>query len=144
LLLSDLHMLHETLDELKSKDVDIAHPLANQVTYVKSLDYTVRVNTDVIFNLSTILKNEMIQSHDKYQQIMRDIAWLNMMIYNHNVLFFVIRQIEFALVQLTQQVDEMLVAVQHILLGKLPITIANPKNLHNMLRNISLCRKIMK
>ena len=33
---SDLDMLQETLDELKSKNVDIAHSLANQVTYVKS------------------------------------------------------------------------------------------------------------
>jgi hypothetical protein len=32
---ADLHMLHDTLDELKSKDVDIAHSLANQVTYAK-------------------------------------------------------------------------------------------------------------
>jgi len=71
-------MLHETLDELKSKDIDITHSLANQVTYVKSLDHTVRVNSDAISNLSTLLKNEMIQLHDKYQQIIRDIAWLNM------------------------------------------------------------------
>jgi hypothetical protein len=68
---ADLHMLHDTLDELKSKDVDIAHSLANQVTYVKSLDHTVRVNSDAILKLSTILKNEMILSHDKYQQIIR-------------------------------------------------------------------------
>jgi len=84
---SELHMLHETLDELKSKDVDIAHSLANQVTYVKSLDHTVRVNADVILNLSTILKNEMIQSYDKYQQVIRDIAWLNMTIYNQCFIF---------------------------------------------------------
>jgi len=81
----------------------------------------------------------MIQSNDNYQQIIRDIAWLNMTIYNHSVLFLVVRQIEFGLLQLTQQVDEMLVAVQHILLGKLPITIVNPKFLHNILRNIPLC-----
>jgi hypothetical protein len=61
-----------------------------------------------------------------------------MTIYNHGVLFLVIRQIEFALLELTQQV-EMLIAVQHILLGKLPITIVKPKILHNILRNISLC-----
>jgi len=88
---SDLNMLHETLDELKYKDVDIAHSLVNQVTYVKCSDHTVRVNTDAIFNLSTILKNKMIQSHDNYQQIIMDIAWLNMTIYNQSVLFLVIR-----------------------------------------------------
>jgi len=31
----DLYMLHETLDKLKSKDIHIAHSLANQATYVK-------------------------------------------------------------------------------------------------------------
>jgi len=39
-------------------------------------------------------------SHDKYKQIIRYIAWLNMTIYNHSVLFLVIRQIEFALLNL--------------------------------------------
>ena len=90
---SDPHMLHEKLDELKSKDVDIEHSLANQVTYVKSLDHKVRVNADAILSLSTILKNKMIQSHDNCQQIIRDIAWLNMTIYNHSVLFLVIRKL---------------------------------------------------
>jgi hypothetical protein len=85
------------------------------------------------------LKNKKIQSHDKYQQIIWDIAWLNMTIYNNSVLFLVGRQIELALLQLTQQVDEMLVAVQNILLGILPISIANPKILQNILCNISLC-----
>jgi hypothetical protein len=102
---------------MKSKEVDIPHSLANQEMYFKRLDHTVRVNFEAILNLSTILKNEIIQSHDKYQQIIRDIAWLNMTVYNHSVLFLVIRQIEFALLELTQQVDEMLIAVQHILLG---------------------------
>ena len=61
-----------------------------------------------------------------------------MTIYNHSVLFLVIRQIELALLQLTEQVDEML-GVLHILLEKLPITIVNPKILHSILRNISIC-----
>ena len=94
----------------------ISYSLANEVTYVKILDHTVRVNADAILNLSTILKNEMIQSHDNYQQIIRDIAWLNMTIYNHCFIFGD-QKVKFALLQLTQQVDEMLVAVQHILLG---------------------------
>jgi len=85
-MLSLTYTLHETL-ELKSKDIDIAHSLANQLTYVKSLDHTVRVNSEAILNLSTILKNKMIQSRDKYQRIIRDIAWLNMKIYIHSVLF---------------------------------------------------------
>jgi hypothetical protein len=56
---SDLRTLHETLDELKFKNADIAHSLKNQVTYVQNLDHHVRVNLDAILNLSTIMKNEM-------------------------------------------------------------------------------------
>jgi len=55
--MSELHTLHETLDELKFKDIDITRSVANQVTYVKSLDHAVRVNSDAILNLSIILKN---------------------------------------------------------------------------------------
>jgi hypothetical protein len=70
---------------------------------------------------------------------MTDIACLNMTIYNRSVLFLVIGEIEFALLELTQLDDEMLATVQHTLLEKLPITIVNFKILHNILRNISLC-----
>jgi hypothetical protein len=103
------------------------------------LVHTAREISDAILNLSTIFKNGMIQSHDKKQQIIRDIAWLNVTIYNHSFLFLVIRRIEIALLEHTQHVDEMLITVQHILLGKLQITIVNPKILHNIFRNISPC-----
>jgi len=35
--LSDLNQLHGTMDELKSKEADNVHSLANQLTYVKGL-----------------------------------------------------------------------------------------------------------
>ena len=56
----------------------------------------------------------------------------------------VIRQIEFALLQLTQQFDEMLLATQHILLGKLPITFVNPKFCTKYyVTYLSVCLKIV-
>jgi hypothetical protein len=70
-----LHILHDKLNELKTKDDHIAHSFANELTYVKSLDYTARVNSDTILNLCTILKNKIFQSQDKHQQIIRDTAW---------------------------------------------------------------------
>ena len=33
--LTDLHSLHETLDELKSGDSDVAHSLSSQISYIK-------------------------------------------------------------------------------------------------------------
>jgi len=40
---SDPHSLHETLDELKSKDSDIAHSLSSQISYIKNLESTVKI-----------------------------------------------------------------------------------------------------
>jgi hypothetical protein len=33
--LADLHSLHETIDELKSRDSDIARSLSSQISYIK-------------------------------------------------------------------------------------------------------------
>ena len=34
--LTDLHLLHETLDDLKSRNSDIAHSLSSQISYIKN------------------------------------------------------------------------------------------------------------
>jgi len=47
-------------------------------------------------------------------------------------------QLELAILQLTQQIDELLTAAQNILQGKLPTALINPTILHNILRNVSL------
>jgi hypothetical protein len=65
--------------------------------------------------------------------------WLNLTLFNQSALFTVIRELEYALFQLTYQVDELLMAVQYTLSGKLPITIISPNVLYSILRNISLC-----
>jgi len=66
--LTDLHSLHETLDELKSRDSDIAHSLSSQISYIKNLDSTVKVNAAGIANLSNIVKDIVIQFNEHYQQ----------------------------------------------------------------------------
>ena len=113
---SDMHLLYKALDDLKSKDIDIVHSLSNQVIYNRNLDLTVWANSDAILNVSTIVKNKIVQSHVRYLQIVSDI-WLNVTIYSQSVLDMVFRQLEFALLQLTQRIDELLAAVQYILLG---------------------------
>jgi len=137
--LSDLNPLHGTIDELKSKEADIVHSLASQLTYVKGLGQNTRVNADAIANMSTIVKQELVQSHDRYVELTRDVMWLNLTLFNESTLFTVIRELEFALIQLTHQVDELQMAVQHSLSGKLPMSILSPNILHSILRNISLC-----
>jgi len=48
-----------------------------------------------------------------------------------------VRQLEFALFHLTQQVDELLAAIQYALQGKLPVTLICPSVLHGIIRNVS-------
>ena len=42
-----------------------------------------------------------------------DILWLNMNFFNHSSLFMLVTQLEYSLLQLTLQVDELIVAKQH-------------------------------
>ena len=41
-----------------------------------------RVNTDAIANMSTIVKKELVQSHDRYVELTKDIMWLNVTLLN--------------------------------------------------------------
>ena len=75
---SDVHELHGVLDNLQNRNSDIVHSLANQLTYVKKVADTMSLNTESIANLSNIVNNSIIQSHDKYQQITRDLLWFNL------------------------------------------------------------------
>jgi len=49
---SDLHLLHDVVNELHQRNIDIVHSLANQLTYVKDLSTTTKINADAIANLS--------------------------------------------------------------------------------------------
>ena len=64
--------------------------------------------------------------------------WLNVTIHSQSEIYMAVRQLEFSLLQLIQQVDELLTAIQCILGGRLPMTLVNPLVLHNILRNVSL------
>jgi hypothetical protein len=52
---TDVHQLHETLDQLQTKSSYIVHSLSNQLTYIKKLDTLTKVNTDAITNVSSVL-----------------------------------------------------------------------------------------
>ena len=72
---TDIHLLHETIDKLKSNNADISHSLTDQITYeyIKKLDTANKMNSNAIANLSEIVKNVVIQFRDNSQQLMRDI-----------------------------------------------------------------------
>ena len=75
---------------------------------------------DAISNLSSIIKSNIIDSRQKFQQTTRDILWLNLTIRGQSTLFTTIRQLEFAILQ---QFDELTNAVQNVILGKVTISL---------------------
>jgi len=56
--------LHNTLDELEDKNSDLVHSLSNQVTYVKKLDTVIGINSQAIANLTSVIKDNVVHSHD--------------------------------------------------------------------------------
>jgi superoxide dismutase len=92
--------------------------LAKQLTYVKKLGDTESLNTEAIENLSSIVKDSVIQSHGKYQQITQDLIWFNLTFFGQGTTFAVFRQLEFALLQLSQQLDENFSVIQTAILGQ--------------------------
>ena len=88
---SDNNLLHDALKELQLQNSDITHSLSNQLTYVKKLDTAVKIVTDAIANLSNIIKDNMIQSHDEFQKFARNILWLNVTLFGQRELHTMFR-----------------------------------------------------
>jgi hypothetical protein len=116
----------------------MGHSVANQLTYIKKLDTVAKVNTDDIANLSSIYKCNMISSHEKFQQIARDILWLNLTLHGQSDLFMTIRELQLAILRLIQQLDELMSAVQYTIVGKLPLNLVDPTTLHSIKKITSL------
>jgi hypothetical protein len=136
--ISDVQSLHGVINELKQRTSDITHSLTNQLMYVKDLSTSSKVNAGAIANLSSILKDQIVQSHDKLQQIARDIMWLNVILQDQGTMFMHVKQLEFILLHLAQQVESLFSAVQYAIQGKLSIQLFNPVVFHNILRKVTL------
>jgi hypothetical protein len=135
---SDIHLLHEVLNELQFQNSNISHSLANQFTYVKKLNTAVKIDTEAVANLSSIIKEIMVQSHERYQQVVRDILWLNITFFGQSEMHTVNRQLKFTLFQLVLQIDDLFNVVQCAMHGLLSIKLVNPIVLQNILRNVTL------
>ena len=57
------------------------YSLTNKLTYVKDLSTSTKINADAIANLTTALRDQIIQSHDEFKKIATDILWLNVTIF---------------------------------------------------------------
>jgi hypothetical protein len=136
--LTDIHSQHELLNTLKIQNSDMSHSLSNQLTYVKKLSTATKLDTEAVTNLSNVIKDHMIMSHDELQQMARHIIWLNVTFFGHSTLHSSIRRLEFTLLQILQQFTDLLDAVQLAIQGTLSIKLINPVVLQNILRNVTL------
>jgi hypothetical protein len=132
------HSLHGTLNELEAREAVISHSLNSQISYVKGIALGSRTNSDAIANLSNVVKTEFIQLYNRYMKLASDAWQFNVTFMDYSSLVGLIRQIEFSLLQMIVQLDELNMAVQTVLTGKLPIAILKPNVLHGILRNVSL------
>jgi hypothetical protein len=134
----DIQELHSVFDDLQTKNSDIVHSWKNQLSYVEKLNKITTINADAIEDISNIVKHDMIKSHDKFQQITRDIVWLNVTICGQSEISMAVRRLEFALLQLTQQIYDLFIALQCAIQGNLSVKLIDPLTLQNILRNVIL------
>ena len=102
--------LHTLFDKLNSRNSDLVHSVNDQLTYVKKLDIVAAANAETIANHFNIVKNNIVKSH-KFQEITRDILYLNLIIFGQSEMYITVRQLEFALSQLLLQLDDLLTAI---------------------------------
>ena len=136
--IADIKQLHDTLNDLQLQNSDVTHSLYNQLTYVKELGTATEDNAEATANLSSIVKDNIIQSHDILQELTRDLKWLNITVYAQSELFTNIWQLEFALLRLIQQMDELFNAIQSAIQGRLSISLITTTILLNIIKNVSL------
>ena len=92
----------------------------------------VKINAAGIANLSNTVKDIVIQSSEHYRQVNRNLMWLNLTLNGQSRIFTAVRELEFTLLHLIQQVDELFLAIQHAIQGKLSVNLINPTTLRSI------------
>jgi hypothetical protein len=102
--MADLHTLHESVDRLHENEKDIVHSVNEQLTYIKKVQYEVRFDTESVKLLSDKVKNMMLDSQKWKDETEWYIHLLNFTLYNQSSILMHIRQLEFGLLQLQQDI----------------------------------------
>ena len=105
-----------------------------QVTYLKQLDGNVRFNYQAITNLSDTLKGIISKTQDGFQEVSSRIIRNSRLIEAAAV----IRQLEFALTQFENSIDELVDTMQYVHLGRKSLNLVRPTALRELLKNIKV------
>ena len=131
---TDVTDLHATVDTMDRRQGDIIHAVNQQLTYLRQLDCSVKLDHNAIANWSYILKDFALKTQGKFQKTVSRLEW------NEKVMDVItaVRRLEFTLRQLELQVDEFLGAMQVLLLGKIPVNLITFVHLYDILKNATL------
>ena len=99
---------------------------------------TPKIDAEAVGNLSTILRDQVITSHDELQIMAKEILMFSVTLFGQSTLFMHIRLLEFGLLQFTQKIDKLFNSLQCAMQGKLSIELVSPFVFQNILRNASL------
>jgi hypothetical protein len=131
---TDVSSLHSTIAEVSQKQGEVIHVLNQHVTYFKQLDSMVRIDHMALANWSSIVKDFIDKSQIKFQKTVTRLEWMSHL---QNATTAV-RNLEFALMQLELQLDEVLSALQTLVAGRAPFSLLDVHTFQRILNNISL------
>jgi hypothetical protein len=120
----DLNTLHETVQELHSRQDIVVHSVQQQLTYFKQLDDNMSLDHKTLVTLSRDLKEFAQKAQEAFQEVVSKSADL-------------IKGLEFALPRVELQLDETLTALQFGVHGKIPVNLVPPSILKDILTNVS-------
>jgi hypothetical protein len=131
---ADLEGLHSTVNSLSKNQELILHSLYQQVSLFKQLDGVVRHDQETISNLTAIVKDYVIKVQYKLQNTVSRLEWLA----KQQQVNTAVISLEFNVMQLEGEIDELFNAFQALGGGKLLISLIIYAKRHSILKNISL------
>jgi hypothetical protein len=131
---ADIESLRSTVDKLHRKEDTIVHSLNQQVTYLKQLDESVKFNSQAIGSLTNALKSVAFSAKEGLQDVASKLAWYN----KQQETATIVRELEFATAKLEISINELIDAVQIVLLGNVPMNLVKPNVLRDMLKNVTM------
>ena len=131
---ADLNGLHAAVNTLSKDQERIIHSVNQQVTLFKQLDGAIHHNQNTLTNLTAIVKDYVLKVQDKFQNTVSRLEWLA----KQQKANAAVRSLEFSVMQLEIQVEELLGAFQALMQGKLPIDLLSFAQLHAILKNVTL------
>jgi hypothetical protein len=107
--LLDLEELHKPVDKMHRTEGDIFHSVNHQMTYLQTLDSAVKFDTEAVITLSEKVKDITLDSNKWKDETDLAIHWLNYTLYHQSSIFTYVRQLEFAILEIRNLVNEVLI-----------------------------------